>query len=312
MRTLLLYFVLFVFISSFTFVNGQQQQQPRSFVIDYPNNQFLKDGQPYRYIAGSIHYFRIPTVYWYDRLTKMKAAGLNAIQFYVPWNVHEPTPGQFNFDDNANLLGFLQLAQSLGLDVIMRMGPYTCGEWEAGGFPWWLYKIPNLAVRTSDPRFLYFVNLWYQQLLPMVMPYLYKNGGPVIMMQLENEYGSRPYCDGNYTAFLRDLFRSYVGDDFVLITDDGGALSYLVCGYIPGVYPTVDFGTCSQRDVATSFAAERAYAPQGPLVNTEFYPGWLDLWGSDHSTVPIQPILDTMASMYQMGASFNFYMFEGT
>ncbi len=111
-----------------------------SFIIDYPNNQFLKDGSPFRYISGSIHYQRIPNPYWRDRLMKMKAAGLNAIQFYVPWNLHEPYPGQYDFSGDANITRFLDIAKELGFVVVARLGPYTCGEWEAGGLPWWLIK----------------------------------------------------------------------------------------------------------------------------------------------------------------------------
>lgn len=283
-----------------------------SFVIDYDNNQFLKDGQPYRYISGSMHYFRVPNEYWVDRLTKLKAGGLNAVEFYIPWNVHEPEEGKFYFEGDADLLRFVKLCKTIGLDVIMRMGPYTCGEFENGGLPWWLLKIkPDIRMRRADERFLYHASRWYFKLMPMLVPYLYKNGGPIIMMQVENEYGSRSYCDRNYTTFLRDLFRSYVGEEFVLFTVDGGGLGYLKCGFIPGVYPTVDFGTGSREGVASAFSAQRTYAPKGPLVNTEFYPGWLDLWGRNHSTSATGPILSTMEYMYDMGASFNFYMYEG-
>lgn len=306
MKTRHLLNVLLVLITLTYYANSQ-----RSFIIDYDNNQFSKDGQPYRYISGSMHYFRVPNEYWEDRLTKMKAAGLNAVQTYVAWNVHQPSEDRYIFDGDADLFRFIGLAQNLSLDVILRMGPYICAEFEFGGFPWWLLKVPDIGLRTSDPRFLAFVKKWYDKLLPMLQPYLYKNGGPVISMQIENEYGSRPLCDQNYTTFLRDLFRSYVGDDYVLFTTDGGALGYLKCGYIPGVYPTVDFGPTSQQGVAGSFAAQRAYAPQGPFVNSEFYPGWLDLWGNNHSTVDTLDVVNSMGYMYNMGASFNFYMFEG-
>lgn len=292
---------------NFATINAQK----RSFLIDYENNQFLKDGRPYRYIAGSIHYFRIPYQYWYDRLTKMKAAGLNAVQTYVAWNVHQPTEDQYTFDGDADLFRFIGLAQHLGLDVILRPGPYICAEFEFGGLPWWLLKTPFIGLRSSDPRFLTFVKRWFDRLLPMLRPFLYKNGGPVISMQVENEYGSLATCDRNYTIFLRDLFRSYVGDDFVLFTTDGAVKRLLRCGVIDGVYPTVDFGVTTKETVREAFAAQRSYAPHGPLINSEFYSGWLDLWGGRHSIVNTSGVLETMRYMYELGASFSIYMFHG-
>uniref|UniRef100_A0A915HFL7 Glycoside hydrolase 35 catalytic domain-containing protein n=1 Tax=Romanomermis culicivorax TaxID=13658 RepID=A0A915HFL7_ROMCU len=297
------------FLSSFV---QQSVQQNRSFVIDYNRDIFLKDGQPYRYISGSMHYFRIPKHYWSDRLLKIRACGLNAVQFYIPWNIHEPRPDEFNFQDENDVVYFLTLCRKYGLDAIVRIGPYTCGEFENGGLPWWLLKFrqPDVRMRRADPRFLYRMSKWYARLMPLLLPLLYKNGGPVISIQIENEYGSRVYCDREYTLYLRDLIRSYVGRDFLLFTVDGAGVDYLKCGVIPDVYPTVDFGCGSRSDVERAFAAQRAYAAKGPLVNSEFYPGWLDLWGRNHSTGDTGSILDSMEYMYKMGASFNFYMFE--
>ncbi|VDP18337.1 unnamed protein product, partial [Soboliphyme baturini] len=275
-------------------------------------NQFLKDGRPYRYIAGAIHYFRIPKIYWSDRLKKMKASGLNAIQFYIPWNLHEPRPGALNLKGNADFLSFLQLAQQIGFDVILRPGPYICAEWENGGLPWWLLKVRNIKLRTSHPTYMLYVKQWMSKLLPMIRAYLYKNGGPIIMVQIENEYGSFQACDRTYMRTLNNIFRTYLGDDtVVLFTVDGSSSNFLKCGTTPGAYPTVDFGPTGREGTKFAFYVQRKYAPKGPLVNTEFYPGWLDVWGKDHSVTPSGPILDTMSYMWSFNASFTFYMFTG-
>ncbi|KRY76738.1 Beta-galactosidase, partial [Trichinella pseudospiralis] len=285
--------------------------QQRKFEIDFENDRFLKDGKPYRYIAGEIHYFRIPEIYWSDRLIKVRAAGLNAVQTYVPWNLHEPLPGEYNFDGMANLPVFLQTAQQLGLDVILRPGPYICAEWENGGLPWWLLNIPDLKPRTSDGRFMNFVQRWFAELFSVVVPFLYKNGGPIISIQVENEYGSFPACDRNYMSELYHIIRAYAGEDTVLFTVDGNAVGLLRCGHVPGAHATVDFGPSTLKDVEQAFAVQRFYAPRGPLVNSEFYPGWFDVWGKNHSRTKISPIINSMAYMWYMNASFSMYVFHG-
>lgn len=174
-----------------------------------------------------------------------------------------------------------------------------------------MLNVPDIKLRTSDPRFLQHVERWYGVLLPRLVPYLYRNGGPVVMAQVENEYGSFHACDRNYTIFLRDVIRSHLGNETVLFTVDGGAVSYLKCGVVPDVFATVDFGTDSRAGVAGHFQAQRQYQPKGPLVNTEFYPGWLDVWGDTWSVVNTDDVVLTMAYMYQLNASFNFYMFHG-
>ncbi|KHN73771.1 Beta-galactosidase-1-like protein [Toxocara canis] len=160
----------------------------KSFSIDRINKTFLLDGEPFRYISGSIHYFRVHPDQWNDRLSRMRAAGLNAIQFYIPWNFHEVYEGISRFDGSRNVTHFLSLAAGNELYALVRIGPYICGEWENGGLPWWLLKYENIRMRTSDVRFLDAVKKWFDVLLPQLKPSLRKNGGPILMLQVENEY----------------------------------------------------------------------------------------------------------------------------
>ncbi|KAJ6661996.1 hypothetical protein lerEdw1_012843 [Lerista edwardsae] len=227
--------------TDFLGIFGQSASQ-RSFGIDYARNCFLKDGEPFRYISGSIHYSRIPRYYWKDRLLKMKMAGLDAIQTYVPWNFHEPEPGVYNFDGDQDLVHFLQLAQELGLLVILRAGPYICAEWDMGGLPAWLLQKENIVLRSSDADYLAAVGRWMGVLLPKMKPHLYQNGGPIIMVQVENEYGSYFACDFDYLRYLQNLFRQHLGNEVVLFTTDGASKPLVRCGALQGLYSTVDFG----------------------------------------------------------------------
>ncbi|XP_036394746.1 beta-galactosidase [Megalops cyprinoides] len=282
---------------------------PRTFSIDYQNDCFRKDGEPFRYISGSIHYSRIPRVYWKDRLLKMYMAGLNAIQMYVPWNYHEPAPSHYNFSGDRDLQHFLQLAQDIGLLVIIRPGPYICAEWDMGGLPAWLLNKKDIVLRSSDADYLDAVDKWMGKLLPMLKPFLYQNGGPIITVQVENEYGSYFACDYNYLRHLSQLFRSHLGQEVVLFTTDGAGLGYLRCGALQGLYATVDFGPGA--NVSAAFAAQRHAEPRGPLVNSEFYTGWLDHWGERHAVVSSAIVAKSLNEILALGASVNLYMFIG-
>lgn len=290
-------------------LSGHSIGSPRTFSVDYKNDCFLKDGEPFRYISGSIHYSRIPRVYWKDRLLKMYMAGLNAIQTYIPWNYHEQSPGQYNFSGDRDLQYFLQLAQDIGFLVILRPGPYICGEWEMGGLPAWLLSNKNIVLRSSDKDYISAVDTWMGKLLPMIKPFLYQNGGPIITVQVENEYGSYFACDYNYLRHLTQLFQSYLGNDVVLFTTDGAGVGYLKCGSIQGLYATVDFGPGA--NVTAAFEAQRHAEPQGPLVNSEFYTGWLDHWGSHHSVVSADAVAKSLNEILLKGANVNLYMFIG-
>nr|XP_020647700.1 beta-galactosidase-1-like protein isoform X3 [Pogona vitticeps] len=287
----------------------QATSADRSFSIDYANNCFLKDGVKFRYISGSIHYFRIPPAYWKDRLLKMYMSGLNAVQIYVPWNYHEPLPGVYNFAGDRDLEGFLDLVANLGLLVILRPGPYICAEWEMGGLPFWLLTEPDIVLRTSNPDFLQAVDKWLGVLLPKIKPHLYHNGGNIISVQVENEYGSYFACDYNYLRHLLAVFRSYLGEEVLLFTTDGTKESELRCGTLQGLYATVDFGL--DENVTEAFGKQRIYEPKGPLVNSEYYTGWLDYWGEPHSTQNATDVAQGLQKMLELEANVNMYMFQG-
>ncbi|XP_071812010.1 beta-galactosidase-like [Apostichopus japonicus] len=292
-----------------TSLHAKAYSESPTFTIDRNYDTFVKDGQPFRYISGSIHYSRVPSMYWEDRLQKMYMAGLNAIQVYIPWNFHELSPGKYNFDGDADLVQFLNLAQKKGLLVVLRPGPYICAEWDLGGLPAWLLKNTSIALRSSDEAYLEAVDTWMGVLLPKIQPLLYQNGGPIITVQVENEYGSFPACDYTYLKHLYQLFREYLGPDVVLFSTDGAGTGYLKCGTLEGIYATVDFGPGT--NVTKAFQAQRAYEPSGPLVNSEFYTGWLDHWGMKHQVTSITAITKTLDELLKIGANVNMYMFEG-
>ncbi|KAI2660523.1 Beta-galactosidase [Labeo rohita] len=281
----------------------------RSFSIDYKNNCFRKDGEPFQYISGSIHYSRIPREYWKDRLLKMYMTGLNAIQVYVPWNFHETVQGVYNFAGDRDLEYFLNLANQTGLLVILRPGPYICAEWEMGGLPAWLLQKPNIILRSADTEYLKAASDWLAMLLTKMKRWLYQNGGNIISVQVENEYGSYFACDYNYMRHLYTLFRLFLGEDVILFTTDGNTDKEMICGTLEGLYATIDFGT--DTNITAAFIRQRKVEPKGPLVNSEFYTGWLDHWGDKHASVDTVKVSKMLGEMLSMGASVNMYMFEG-
>ncbi|XP_014473975.1 PREDICTED: beta-galactosidase isoform X2 [Dinoponera quadriceps] len=281
-----------------------------SFAIDYKNNQFLLDGKPFRYVSGSFHYFRAPRYYWRDRLRAMRAAGLNAVSTYVEWSLHEPERDEFNWSGDADIVEFLNIAQQEDLLVLLRPGPYICAERDMGGLPYWLLRdTPDMKLRTKDQYFMANATSYLTQLLDKVKPFLRGNGGPIIMVQVENEYGSFNACDTEYMSMLKNLFLNKIQNKALLYTTDGASESMLRCGSTPGVYATVDFG--AGGNVTKSFAPMRAKQPKGPLVNSEYYPGWLTHWGESFQRVKTDVVTKTLKDMLDIGASVNIYMFYG-
>ncbi|NXE46563.1 BGAL galactosidase, partial [Casuarius casuarius] len=275
----------------------------RSFHIDYDGDCFRKDGAPFRYVAGSIHYARVPRPAWRDRLLKMYMSGLSTVQVYIPWNYHEPLPGLYDFAGDRDVEAFLDLTAELGLLVILRPGPYICAEWEMGGLPAWLLWKPDIVLRSSDADYLAAVDSWLHVLLPKIKPRLYQHGGNIISVQVENEYGSYYACDYNYLRHLLGTFRALLGHDVLLFTTDSTQADELRCGTLQGLYATVDFGPGS--NITEAFGAQRRVQPKGPLVNSEYYTGWLDYWGEAHASISSARVARGLADMLQLGANVN-------
>lgn len=288
---------------------NDEKTQKLGFEIDYQNNQFLLDGKPFRYVSGSFHYFRAPKRYWRSNLRKMRAAGLNAISTYVEWSLHQPEENQWDWSGDADLVDFLNIAQEEDMLVILRPGPYICAERDFGGLPYWLLtRVPDIKLRTNDPRYMKYVEVYLTELFSRIAPFLRGNGGPIIMVQVENEYGSYA-CDHDYLNRLRDIMHEKIGSKAILYSTDGNSDSMVRCGYTQGVYATVDFGT--NANVTKSFELMRKYEPRGPLVNSEFYPGWLTHWRERFSRVKTSAVAKMLDEMLAMGASVNMYMFYG-
>ena len=185
-----------------------------SFTLDPVNNTFVRNGRPHRYVSGSIHYFRVLPGAWRDRLQKIKLGGANTVQTYVEWSSHEPQPGQFVFSGDLDVFSFLTTAQDLGLDVILRPGPFIDAERDFGGLPPWLLKNKDIKLRTNDKYYMERVTAWFTKLFSVLRPLLFKNGGPITMIQIENEYGSYAIQTGHkdirYLTALRDVVRNLV------------------------------------------------------------------------------------------------------
>ncbi|MEU4896468.1 beta-galactosidase family protein [Streptomyces sp. NPDC044780] len=264
---------------------------------------FLLDGEPFRILSGGLHYFRVHPAQWADRLSKARLMGLNTIETYVPWNLHQPRPDTFRMDGALDLPRFLDLAAAEGLHVLLRPGPYICAEWEGGGLPSWLLKEPDIRLRSRDPRFLAAVDDYLAQLFTPLRSRLADRGGPVLAVQVENEYGA--YGDDTaYLAHLAETLRR-CGVDVPLFTCDQPA--DMERGALPGTLATVNFGSRS----AEHLADVRGRQPDAPLMTTEFWIGWFDRWGGHHVVRPADQAARELDELLASGASVNLYMFHG-
>jgi len=281
----------------------------RSFRIVGDN--FEKDGVPFRYFSGSFHYFRQHPDYWKDNIRKMADCGLNAVCTYVPWNLHEPRRGEYVWDGIADLCRFLDLCMDHQMLVILRPGPFISAEWEAGGFPWWLLREGVTQIRVREGGYMAMMDAWFAVLFARISRYLYRNGGPIISIQIENEYGGFGSCDREYLRQNCEIVRKYVGDDVVLFTTDSALEYYMKRGTIPELaFATVDFTTGTHP--AEPFAMMRRYNDgKGPLVDSEYYTGWIDHWGEYHHTVAAEKVAVYLDEILAAGASVNVYMFFG-
>ncbi|MFB6936351.1 glycoside hydrolase family 35 protein [Streptomyces chartreusis] len=267
------------------------------------DEDFLLDGRPVRVLSGALHYFRVHEAQWGHRLAMLRAMGLNCVETYVPWNLHEPAPGRTR--DVAALGRFLDAARDAGLWAIVRPGPYICAEWENGGLPYWLTVEVGARARTRDERYMGHVSDWFARLLPEIVPRQIDRGGPVIMVQVENEYGSYG-SDAAYLRRLADLLHE-LGVTVPLFTSDGPEDHMLSGGSVPGVLATVNFGSHAR----VAFETLRRHRPAGPLMCMEFWCGWFDHWGGEHAVRDARDAAAALRETLRCGASVNLYMAHG-
>ncbi|CAL9441998.1 Beta-galactosidase [Streptomyces sp. enrichment culture] len=267
---------------------------------------FSLDGRPLRLLSGALHYFRVLPAQWPHRLRTLRAMGLNTVETYVPWNLHEPRPGTYDFDGIADLDRFLTATREAGLHAIVRPSPYICAEWDNGGLPWWLLADPRVgALRCRDAGYLAHVDRWYDRLVPVIAPHQVTRGGNVLMVQVENEYGSFG-TDTGHLEHLAAGLRSR-GIDVPLFTSDGPDDFFLTGGTLPGSLATVNFG--SRADEA--FASLARLRPDDPAMCMEFWCGWFDHWGTEHVVREPGDAADALAEILRSGASVNVYMAYG-
>jgi beta-galactosidase len=272
-------------------------------------DHFTLDGKPFKVLSGELHYSRIPREYWHARLKMAKAMGLNTIATYVFWNIHEPAPGHYDFTGQNDLAAFIKAAQQEGLYVILRSGPYSCAEWDLGGLPAWLLADPKSAqaIRTNSPLFLDPAKRWVNRLAQEVLPLQLGRGGPIIMTQIENEYGIYG-SDHAYMESLRNIYlkAGFNGHDSFLYTADNW--KNIPEGSIPELFAAVNFGIGNHQRGMDSLSAAR---PHQALFVSEYWPGWFDHWGHPHETRPSGPQIDDIDYILHRGAGINIYLFHG-
>jgi len=271
-------------------------------------DRFYVNGEPLQIISGSIHYFRVVPEYWRDRLEKLKAMGCNTVETYIPWNFHEPKKGLYTWDGMADVCRFIEIAQELDLYIIIRPAPYICAEWEWGGLPAWLLAEPGMRLRCSYEPYLKHIREYYEVLIPKLVPYQIDNGGKIILMQVENEYGYYG-DDTNYMQYMADLMRE-LGITVPFVTSDGPWNKAVFCsGQLPGVLPTGNFGSACEFQ----FKQMKKMMPENlPLMNMEFWAGWFDAWGNKKKKAS-KLVINKLDYDYVIknGHNINIYMFHG-
>ncbi len=276
----------------------------------HDEKEFFLDGKPFRLLSGAIHYFRIPQDYWYDRLLKLKECGLNTVETYVAWNAHEPQEGSFDFSGILDLGKFLDTAAELGLYAIVRPGPYICAEWEGGGLPAWLLQVPGLRIRCNNAPYLEKVQHFFEKLFPILVPRLCTNGGNILMLQVENEYGSY----GNDRAYLRKLEEMYrsLGADCLLYRSDADIPAMLNAAETgdpahPGIFVADNFGS---NPVMHKERME-SLGYRLPIFCGEYWCGWFDHWYNEHHRRSAKDVAYELELFIQQNMHLNYYMFCG-
>ncbi len=269
------------------------------------SGRFLLNGKPFQIISGSMHYARVPREYWRDRLEKARAMGLNTITTYVFWNWHESAPGHYDFSGPRDIAEYVRIAQEVGLHVILRPGPYVCAEWDLGGYPGWLFADTGIVLRSTDPRFTKPAGRWLDRLGQELVPLLASHGGPIIAVQVENEYGSfgrdKAYLEWQRAALVHAGFTNVL-----LYTADGPA--ELPDGTLPDLPAVANFGP---GDADSAFAQLARFRPGEPLMTGEYWAGWFDQWGRPHNTTDAAQQTRELSWMLARGYSVSMYMFHG-
>ncbi|XP_062950721.1 beta-galactosidase-1-like protein 3 [Cynocephalus volans] len=305
------------------FMSGKvHQQQPRfnlSHLTPLPRNNrsvglqtkstgeggphFTLDGHKFQIFGGSIHYFRVPREYWRDRLLKLKACGFNTLTTYIPWNLHESERGKFDFSGNLDLEAFVLMAAEVGLWVILRPGPYICAEIDLGGLPSWLLQDPVSQLRTTDQHFIEAVDKYFDHLIPKMLPLQYSWGGPVIAVQVENEYGSFNK-DEHYMPHLHQTLLER-GITEMLLTSDSE--KDVLKGHVKGALATVNLRNLHNDAFRQLYSVQE----NKPILVMEYWVGWFDTWGNAHHTKSVREVENTVSEFIKYGISFNVYMFHG-
>lgn len=284
------------------FGEATAQTTPRH-TFSIGDEAFLLDNKPYVIRTGEMHFARVPKEYWRHRLQLMKAMGMNAVCAYLFWNYHEFEEGTYNWTGQADAAEFCRMAQEEGLWVVLRPGPYVCAEWDGGGLPWWLLKNPKIELRTQDPAFMKAASTWLKEVGRVLGPQQVTKGGPILLVQVENEYGSYGK-DAEYMGKLRDVLKNSGFDVPLFACNPGNDLKN---GMRKDIFNVVNFG----RDAKGAFEKLRALQPKGPLMCGEFYPGWFDTWGAPHHLGNIDANLADLRYMLENKGSFSLYMAHG-
>jgi beta-galactosidase len=306
LRTILLIATFF-----FAFKLQSQGIKPESFEIKEGN--FVYNDKPIKIYSGEMHYSRIPKEYWRNRLKMVKAMGLNTVATYVFWNYHNTSPGIWDFKTrNRNLAEYIRIAQEEGLFVILRPGPYVCAEWEFGGYPWWLQQNKDLVVRTNNQAFIDSCKVYLSKLAEQVKDLQITNGGPIILVQVENEFGS-------YVSQRTDIplseHRAYYNSIHQMLTEVGFNVPFFTSdgtwlfdgGAIDGVLPTAN----GEGNIENLKKSVNKYYPGGPYMVAEYYPGWLDHWGEEFIRITPEENIKQVYTYLENGVNFNFYMVHG-
>ena len=273
--------------------------------LTYKGRSFYMDGEPIVVISGAMHYFRIPKEYWRDRLLKLKECGFNCVETYTCWNLHEPREGEFDFSGMLDIEEYVKIATEVGLYVVLRPGPYICAEWELGGLPAWLLTYENMDLRCMDELYLSKVRRYYEQLLGRLRPHMAANGGNIVMLQVENEYGSYGN-DKDYLRAILDIYKD-LGIESVFFTSDGPSHTMLNGGTLPGVLSVANFG--SRPDIHVTTMYEKF--PDQPYMCGEYWNGWFEHWGEKAHARDPQEVINDFKMFVDNDWSINVYMFHG-